>query len=58
MPKKPRKSLSSAQRAELLALLRKAVNMESRFGIRADCQEAVNLAWLAVVDFLAGVLDG
>jgi hypothetical protein len=32
--------------------------MESRFGIRADCQEQVNLAWLAVVDFIAGALDG
>jgi hypothetical protein len=55
-PKKNR--LSSAQRAELLMLLRKAVSLETRFGIRADCQEAVNLAWMAVVDFIAGVIDG
>jgi hypothetical protein len=32
--------------------------MESRFGIRADCQEQVNAAWLLVVDFIAGALDG
>jgi hypothetical protein len=58
MPKKKRPLLSSAQRAELLSLLRKAVSFEHRFGLRVDCQESVNAAWLAVVDYLAQVIDG